>query len=108
MRRHRRGRALRRRYGHSRWDDFDLRSEIQEGAVVHMSRGSGYDVSFTGRHLGHFKSRGGAFRAIAEKMEREKYWPNVFFVNDHGNTDLFAIRIAENGKVMSRLIKSWV
>ena len=105
--RHRRSR-LRRRYGRSRWSDFDLNYEMQEGAVIGEGRRGGYDVSYSGKHLGHYKSRGGALRAILEKSEREGYYPNIFTVNDHGNVTLLAARINERGKVASRAVKSWV
>jgi hypothetical protein len=104
-----RKRIVRRRRGHSRWDDFDLETEIEEGYGITDARGGGYNVRRpNGGSLGHFKSRGGAFRAIIKDMEKSNFYPNVFYVNERGNTDLFAIRIADNGKVMRRLVKSWV
>lgn len=101
-------RRLRRRYGRSRWSDFDLRTEMREGAVIHDARGGGYDVSFVGKHIGHFKSRGAALRAILTTANREGYFPNIFAVNDHGNVTLLSARINERGKVASRHVKSWV
>lgn len=81
---------------------------MSEGAVIHDARGGGYDVSYSGRHLGHYRSRGAALRAILVKSEREGYYPNIFTVNDHGNVSLLSARINERGKVASRHVKSWV
>ena len=109
MKRSRRG--LKRRYGRARFnpEDFDLRSEMSEGAIVHDARGGGYDVSFSGKHLGHFKSRGGALAAIVREMDRSKYWPNVFHVNERGNTDLLSVRANPKGSgVLTRHIHGWV
>ena len=106
-----RRRALKKRYGHGRFDpsDFDLRQEMEDGAVVQDARRGGYDVSFSGRHLGHFKSRGGALAAIVREMDRSKYWPNVFHVNERGNTDLLSVRANPKGSgVLTRHIHGWV
>ena len=80
---------------------------MREGGVVGDARGGGYNATLAGKSLGHFKSRGGAFKAIAQAMERDQFYPNVFYVNDRGNTNLMTVRL-DNGKVMTRLVKSWV
>jgi len=41
-----------------------------------------------GRHAGTFYAEGDAYRHIAERMERERYWPNVWRQDDHGGMAL--------------------
>lgn len=111
MKRRMRRRALKRRYGRARFDptDFDLQGEMREGAVVQDVTRGGYDVSFSGRSLGHFKSRGGALSAIVREMEKSNYYPNVFHVNDHGNVTLLSVRANPKGSgVLTRHIYGWV
>ena len=45
--------------------------------------------------------------AIAKDMEKNQFFPNVFFVNDHGNTDLLALDIKDNDLTF-RVVQSWV
>jgi hypothetical protein len=103
--------ALKRRYGRARFDptDFDLKQEMEDGGVVQDARGGGYAASFNGKYLGHFKSRGGALAAIVREMEKSNYYPNVFYVNDHGNATLLSVRANPKGKgVLTRYIYGWV
>ena len=49
----------------------------------------GYNVGqIEGDHLGEFSTVEEALAAIRDKMTREKYWPNIWFVSDHGNASL--------------------
>jgi hypothetical protein len=48
--------------------------------------GAYYSVSeYEGKHLGTFRSRKAVCRFIRERMDNEQFWPNMFYVNDHGN-----------------------
>jgi hypothetical protein len=38
-----------------------------------------------GDFLGEFDSEEEADKAICEKMEKERFWPTVWFLSDHGN-----------------------
>jgi hypothetical protein len=38
--------------------------------------------------LGSYPSRSFAWRAIYDTMQREQFFPNVFWVSDHGNVSL--------------------
>jgi len=62
--------------------------EPEEGDYVVCSIGhigSLTGVSIVGsKHMGIFKSEDDAYRQIAGQMEREQYWPNVWYENDHG------------------------
>ena len=42
-------------------------------------------------------------RRIRKKMNKDKFWPNVWHVNERGNVDLLAI--GYNG---AKIVKSWV
>jgi hypothetical protein len=42
-------------------------------------------------------------RQLRRQFAKDNYWPNVFYVNDHGNVDLLAI--GYNG---AKIVKSWV
>ena len=42
-------------------------------------------------------------RQLRRKFEADEYWPNVWHINDHGNTDLLSV--GWNG---AKIVKSWV
>lgn len=48
-----------------------------------------------------FQNLDDALAAIKADMEREQFWPSVFYVNDHGNIDLVDVN---NGNALA----SWV
>ena len=93
-------------------DDFDLKIEMREGAIISDARGGGYNVNWSDRHLTRTSDFDKALKAVAEKMEKDHYFPNVFYVNDHGNVDLLAVKLKIiKGKVVkatSKTIRSWV
>ena len=41
-----------------------------------------------GKFIGEFRTDEDAEKFIRDRMEREKFWPNVWWVSDHGNWDL--------------------
>jgi hypothetical protein len=43
--------------------------------------------------------------AVVERMNREQFWPNVWLVNERGNTDLLSVN-ADTGHY--EILKSWV
>jgi len=45
--------------------------------------------------------------AIAKDMEKNKFFPDIWFVNDHGNTDLLALDIKDDDLTF-RVVQSWV
>lgn len=92
-------------------DDFDLQSELETAMVIGDSR-SGYSVSLEGKHLEDFKDYDEALKFAAQKMEDGKYWPNVFHVNERGNTDLLTLKVKKNKKgkitkVETEIVRSW-
>ncbi len=93
-------------------DDFDLREEMREGGVIGDGRGGLYNVSLSGKHLDSFSDYDKALKYLVQTMEDEKYYPNIFYVNDHGNVDLLGVRPKTiKGKVISvksEILRSWV
>jgi hypothetical protein len=48
----------------------------------------GYAVSHAGRYVGTYERYERAGAALYLARARSQYWPNVWYVNDHGNTTL--------------------
>lgn len=71
-------------------DDPFSREEMREGYTIQDSRHGkgGVDVSQSGKHIGHFEDRDKAMHSIKQHMHSHGYFPNVYYVNDHGNVDL--------------------
>ena len=74
-------------------------AELRDSVVIGDSR-RGYSVSAEGRHLGEFQDWDDAVEAARRWMDRESYWPDLYYVNDHGNLSL----LDEKGDK----VKSWV
>jgi len=93
-------------------DDFDLQSEMENGMVIGEARGGRYSVSLERRFLRDFPTFNEALKFAAQKMEDSNYWPNVFYVNERGNTDLLAIKPKiVKGKVIKvtyKNVRGWV
>ena len=45
--------------------------------------------------------------AIAKDMEKNQFFPSVWFINDHGNVDLLGMDMKDNDLTF-RVIESWV
>lgn len=43
---------------------------------------------YGGKHLGMFREEEDALQFIRDEMERTQYFPNVWFISDHGNAHL--------------------
>ena len=93
-------------------DDFDLKGEMEDALIIGDTRGRGYSLALSGRHLGTFPSFDAALRFGAQKMADQEFWPNVFYVNERGNTDLLSVKTkVVKGKVIkatSSIVRSWV
>jgi hypothetical protein len=92
-------------------DDFDLQSELETAMVIGDSR-SGYSVSLEDKHLEDFKDYDEALKFAVQKMEDDSYWPNLFHVNERGNTDLLSYKVKKNKKgkvtkVETEIVRSW-
>lgn len=81
-------------------DDPFSDEEMIEGYVISDARGGGYTVMHSHKHVGNYRSVDAAVDAINSKMEREKFFPNIYYVNDHGNIDLLD---SEGNSIKSRV-----
>jgi hypothetical protein len=69
-------------------DDVFSDEEMAQGYVISDARGGGYNVTHEHQHFEHYRSIENALEEINDEMEREKFYPNIYYVNDHGNVDL--------------------
>jgi len=69
-------------------DDVFSDEEMAQGYVISDARGGGYNVTHEHQHFDHYRSIENALEEINDEMEREKFYPNIYYVNDHGNVDL--------------------
>jgi hypothetical protein len=76
-------------------DRFDL----EDAAVIQEAR-RGYDAALAGDRIGNFDGVEEALKALVREMNRSKYWPEIYSINERGNVDL----IDQRGKIL----KSWV
>ena len=92
-------------------DDFDLESEMEDALVIVDSK-RGYSVSFSGKHVGDFSDFDEALAAGVLEMHSSQYFPNVFYVNERGNTDLLTVKYELQGgrpiNIESTTVRSWV
>jgi hypothetical protein len=88
-------------------EDFDLHGEMEQGYTIGDVR-EGYSIGREGRFMGRVPSFITALRVVLDDMDKNRYWPNVFYVNDHGNVDLLAVRRSKRGKITYKTVQSWV
>lgn len=53
--------------------------------------GSKYSVSIEQKFLGEFDTMGEAEEALKEYCDKRQYWPNIWYVSDHGNAHLHSL-----------------
>jgi len=46
-----------------------------------------------GKYLGDFKTEEDAFAFICDHSDRENFWPNIWWVSDHGNWTLITEKL---------------
>jgi hypothetical protein len=42
-------------------------------------------VAINGNVIAEFVEESEAYELIKERMEKEQFWPNIFWISDHGN-----------------------
>jgi hypothetical protein len=93
-------------------DDEDERPDFEGNYTITDRPMHGYSVGLDSTHLGEFDDFDKALLFVAQNMEDGKYWPDVYFINDHGNVDLLAIKPKTiKGRVIKvthKIVKSWV
>lgn len=72
--------------------------------VIHDGARGGYFCAQVGSNTDFDQ----LIQEISDHMEREQFWPNVFYINDHGNTDVLSIKRNGNGIATYETIESWV
>lgn len=66
----------------------DMLAELESGdCAVIQCDGFRTTVTFCRKELPVGEDED-AFAALAAEMERRKYWPNIYHINDHGNVTL--------------------
>ena len=62
-------------------------SEEEVITITDRPRG-GYDVGEVGgKHLGHFNDRDDAEKFVKKYMHQHNFFPNVWFIDDHGGAE---------------------
>lgn len=69
-------------------DDAFSEDEMREGYIISDGRNGGYVVAHGGHNLGSYDDTDAALEAIAKHMKSSNFYPNIYYVNDHGNVDL--------------------
>lgn len=69
-------------------NDLFSDEEMAGGYVISDSRQGGYEVAHEHKHVGHYEDMDDALEAIEAAMKSGNYYPNIYYVNDHGNVDL--------------------
>ena len=77
-------------------DDAFSEEEMHEGYVIQDARGGGYEVAHEGKLVDTYDDMDEALSAINEDMERQQFWPNIYYVNERGNIDL----LDSSGKII--------
>ena len=78
-------------------DEADI---ADDDFTIQDARAGGYEVFQAGRRVGRPSSIETALEMVRARMERERFYPNIWYVNDRGNTDLIDSR--------GNIIASWV
>ena len=68
------------------FEEIEQDEPDREDAFV-SSDGWRFTVSFAGRHLGTTPDEDVAWKWIREAAARGNFYPNAWFVSDHGNID---------------------
>jgi hypothetical protein len=58
--------------------------------------------------LGTFNTLDECLIAIHADMEASQFWPDIYFINDHGNTDLLSVEFQPDGDHSVDIVESWV
>lgn len=84
-----------------------------ECAIISDARGGGYSLSFSGKCIDDFTELKLLYQHLAELMEKHKFWPEVYFINDHGNVSLLSFSYGKKkdltpGYIKVHCVRSWV
>lgn len=76
-------------------EEIDFDEGMEDGYII-SDKGRGVIVTQANKRVGAYADKDEAIKAINKHMERENFYPNVYYVNDHGNVDL----LDENGDII--------
>ena len=79
---------------------FDVKEEMDSGVVITDSGSRGYSVKADGNFLETTNDFDTAMEIALKWMKDNNFWPNLFYVNDHGNISMLDHKGNE--------IRSWV
>jgi hypothetical protein len=67
--------------------------EAEDYTIADNTRG-GYNVGIVeGKFLGNFKTYSEAQLAVHDDMSANQFFPNCWFISDHGNCDLVQLTV---------------
>jgi hypothetical protein len=69
---------------------FEDQPDETDGFISDIVRG-GYDVSLDQTFLEHFNDRDEAENALKAKIKADGFYPNCWFVDDHGGYTLISV-----------------
>jgi len=81
-------------YNDDEWDDgSEEERPSDDDIILHNSGtlGSRTSVSASGRHIGEFKSDEEAEKAIVDWINRNKFHPGIWYVDDHGGVSPYSL-----------------
>jgi len=58
--------------------------------------------------VGQFSDLDELLTAINDDMQANRFFSNIWFVNDHGNVDLLSVEFQPDGDHAINVIESWV
>jgi hypothetical protein len=70
----------------------DLRTKIQDDDCIISDSRNGYIVKCELDNLGEFLEMDECLDAINNWMKRNNFYPNIYFINDHGNIHLINLQ----------------
>jgi hypothetical protein len=72
-------------------------TQPEEDDCVISSNGNIYSVSCGGKYINKFVEWEDAMKAVVDWQEANNFYPNIWFISDHGNADI----IDRDGKILS-------
>ena len=66
-------------------DEPTTEPDYENDAFIQDVVSGGYDVSVSGKHIGHYDEMNVALYNLKKETERSNYFPTIWFVSDHGN-----------------------
>ena len=85
-------------------NDYEL--DIQDDDYV-ISDSKQLGESYYCKQVGDFADYTDLLAAIKYDMGLRQCWPDVWYVNDHGNVDLLRLIEKEDGTIDSEIVQSW-